>query len=101
MFSVNRSSKVNALLPSWDEGLSWTVAVKGGLATAVVASLVRFSALPSSSVKKTRTLMALPASASAQGVAAARGAADLSVVGQPLVGERYVGQAVGIGDARR
>ena len=52
MFSLSRSSKVNAALPSWDEGKSWTVAVKGGLATAVVAALVRVSALPASSVKR-------------------------------------------------
>ena len=64
MFSLNRSSKVNAALPSWDDRLApWTVAVNGGLATAVVAALVTDSSLPASSVKVTVTLMTLPASA--------------------------------------
>ena len=49
--------------PSCDDGLSWTAAVRGGLATAVVAALVRLSALPASSVKATVTVMTLPSSA--------------------------------------
>ena len=63
MFSLNRSSKVNAVLPSCDDGSSWIAAVRGGLATAVVAALVRLSALPASSVKATVTVMTLPSSA--------------------------------------
>ena len=51
--SLNRSSKVNAALPSWDEGPSWIVAVKGGCVTAVVAALVTDSSFPASSVKDT------------------------------------------------
>ena len=61
--SLNLSSKVNAVAPSWDSGTSWVLAVKGGCVTAAVAALVTDSSLPASSVKETVTLMTFPASA--------------------------------------
>ena len=50
-------------IPSWMDIESSVVAPGGGLVTAAVAALVSVSSLPASSVKDTRTLMALPSSA--------------------------------------
>ena len=64
--SLKRSSKVKAALPSWEAGASWTVAVSGAAATALVATLVSVSSFPLSSVKVTLTLMVLPWSTAAR-----------------------------------
>ena len=60
--SLKCSSKVKAELPSWEAGALDAVAARGARATAAVASLVKDSSFPASSVKDTRTLIVLPAS---------------------------------------
>ena len=62
MFSLNDRVKVKKPLPLWVLGASVIEAVSGtGLAvTASVASLVRLSSLPASSVKLTLTWTVLP-----------------------------------------
>ena len=71
----------------------------GAAATAPVTALVSDSSLPPSSVKLTLTPDGLARVGVGQGVGGSGCPVDLSVVGEPLVGEGSVAEAVAVGYA--
>ena len=100
MFSLNRSSNVNTVIPSWDAGALWIVGRqwrlgdrgrRGAGQSLGIACIVR---------EGDGHLDSLAFVCGNQGIAGGRGAADRGVVGQPLVGEGCVDQTVGVGDVR-